>query len=131
MKDWLQRFMIGRYGMDQLSRAMFIASLVCLAISWLGGGMLFGWLALLGMIFADYRMLSRQIARRQQENYKYMQATAKLRKEFQFQQRKWKERKSYLYFKCPYCKAHLRLPLGKGRVMVRCNKCGREFEKVS
>ena len=131
MKDWLRKFMLGRYGNDGLNKALLVAGIVCIILSWITRWAALCWITLLCLLLCYYRMLSRNIARRQQENVKYYQATAKLRKEWEFQKRKWRERKSYHYFKCPYCHARLRLPVGKGRVIVRCNKCGREFEKTS
>ena len=131
MKDWLRRFMMGRYGRDQMNKGLLIGALAFLVLSWIVDWNLLWWLALVCLGWSYFRMLSRNIGKRQQENRIYLQKTAALRKELQFQQRKWQERKVYAYFKCPHYKAHLRVPKGKGRVMVRCNKCGREFEKVS
>jgi len=37
----------------------------------------------------------------------------------------------YRYFTCPACKARLRVPRGKGKIKLTCNKCGNKFEKKS
>ena len=123
--------MIGRYGNDQLNRALLVVGVVSMVLAWIVHWKPFWWLTLLCLVLVWFRLLSRNIFRRQQENRKYLQATAGLRSEFSFQKRKWRERDAYLYFKCPHCHAHLRVPRGKGRVMVRCNKCGQEFQKIS
>ncbi|MDO4733141.1 MAG: hypothetical protein Q4B50_06485 [Bacillota bacterium] len=131
MKNWFQRLMIGRYGGDKLGKFMLLLSLACILLSWLLDWGILNILALICLVLSYFRMFSRNIYARQQENLKFLQLTAGLRKEWQFQKKKFLERKEYTYFKCPYCKGHLRVPRGKGRLMVRCNKCGREFEKVS
>ena len=131
MKERWRRFMMGRYGSDSLNRALLILTLVLLALSWVLGRSVFWLLALVVLALTYFRMFSRNLYRRQQENRRYLQATAGLRKEARLWLRKWQDRKTHVYFKCPYCREVLRLPKGQGRVMVRCRKCGREFEKVS
>ena len=32
-------------------------------------------------------------------------------------------------FKCPKCKQKLRVPKGKGKIMITCTYCGNKFEK--
>lgn len=45
---------------------------------------------------------------------------------FRLQKRKFSERKTHRFFKCAQCKAALRVPRGKGKIKVRCPKCGAE-----
>ena len=131
MKERWRRFMMGRYGSDSLNRALLILSLVLLVLSWVLDRSVFWLLALVVLVLAYCRMFSRNLYRRQQENQRYLQATAGLRKEARLWRRKWQDRRTHVYFKCPYCREAMRVPKGQGRVMVRCRKCGREFEKVS
>ena len=37
------------------------------------------------------------------------------------------QRKEYRIFKCPKCGQKLRVPRGKGKIAIRCRKCGEEF----
>lgn len=39
--------------------------------------------------------------------------------------------KEHKYFKCPKCKARLRVPKGRGRITVTCPRCGNKFDKKS
>lgn len=121
MQRWKQRFaqfMLGRYGPDQLNTAL------------LGLGIL---LTLLGMIissvpyltalsyiplgFLIFRMFSRNISRRRQENQKFLQFFTRL-----------KDRKNR-YFSCPQCHQTVRVPRGRGKINIHCPKCGSQFIK--
>ena len=72
------RWFQGRYGVDQLSRALIIASLIVSVISWFFGRAPAGvYYALRGITlaliaFALFRMLSRNFYARQQELARYM-----------------------------------------------------------
>ena len=48
--DALRRFMAGRYGTDNLNRALLIAALVCILLGWLGGRFLASWLSVLNLL---------------------------------------------------------------------------------
>ena len=36
----------------------------------------------------------------------------------------WRDRKTHTYFKCPSCKAMIRVPKRKGGGVVPCPRCG-------
>ena len=77
-RDWLARFMAGRYGRDQLNRFLTAVCLVLLLISFFmrrgtsGRGILF-YLAAIVLLIVYYRMLSRNYEKRAAENRKYLQ----------------------------------------------------------
>ncbi|MFR2561823.1 MAG: hypothetical protein ACLS8R_03295 [Anaeromassilibacillus sp.] len=70
--DWLRRFMIGRYGPDQLGVALLIVYLILIFFAPLTGLWIFRLLALAVLILCLFRMLSRNTARRYQENLKFL-----------------------------------------------------------
>lgn len=130
MKEKLQRFMMGRYGNDRLNQCLMIIALVFLVISIFVPGM-FYLIALGIMIYVYFRMLSRNIAKRSDENRWYLAREMKVRGFVQSKKNEFKQRKDYHIYKCPNCKQKLRVPRGRGQIVVRCRKCGTEFTKKS
>lgn len=123
--------MAGRYGVDQFARFLNVLIIVLLVVSMLTRiGMIY-LLALVLLVYSYYRIFSRNHARRYAENMKYLQKTAKLRGFFQTQKRDAGMRKTHHIYRCPNCKQKIRIPRGKGRIAVRCPKCGTEFIKKS
>lgn len=130
IRNAMARFMYGRNGTDQLGLFTLGAYLVVWLVQ-----LLTGWLALavveyLLLFVTLFRMLSRNLARRREENTKFLQATRPV-------QRRWTTLRSRLrdrehrYFKCPNCGQQMRVPRGKGRITVHCRNCGASFEEKS
>ena len=127
------RFMQGRYGADQLGLAMIWAALILNLIAAFGGGSAFGSvLNLLGtvcLVWAIWRLFSKNRARRAAENQRFLARWAKIKTPIAQAVARFKNRKKYVYFSCPECHMKLRLPRGVGNVTVKCSKCGHSFEK--
>ena len=130
MREKLQRFMRGRYGNDRFNQFLMITALIFMAVS-LFGPNIFYTIALLLMIYVYYRMFSRQIAKRTAENQWYWKKEMKVRNWLRLRKRDVAQRKDYHIYKCPNCKQKLRVPRGRGRIAIRCRKCGTEFIKKS
>lgn len=127
-RDKLTRFMYGRYGADQLNRFLMGIVLVFLVISLFIRHQAFYWITVIGIAVSYFRMFSKNIRKRSQENNRYLNATAGIRRSFA----KMKSRssdKSHCYFKCPSCRQTVRVPKGKGKICITCPKCGGEFVK--
>ena len=93
MKQKMQRFMAGRYGADQLGQVYLGISMALLVISVFSRWDIFYVLALGMMGYEYYRMLSRQVEKRYQENQKFLNwryqlAVKKNRRKEHLQQRK-------------------------------------------
>lgn len=124
-------FMQGRYGSDQLNLALFILALI---IDIVFGFFKFPWsmLQLLAMVLigiAIYRALSRDIYKRSAENRKFLPIFNKITDWFKLTYKKFRDGKTHRYYKCPACKASLRVKFVKGKHTIRCPKCGNQFEK--
>jgi hypothetical protein len=89
-----------------------------------------GWVTLAIIIWETFRMLSRNIPKRYSENLKFLDMTAGLRRAMRLNRRKFDDRKTYRYFKCPGCGQEVRVPKGKGRIRITCPKCHQSFEKT-
>ena len=136
IKNWLRRvegnlqhFLYGRYGYDELTQFLSTAAVVCIVVGLFVWPGFFFCLSLAMYIAAMFRMCSKNIAKRQRERTAYLRMTKPLRDWFALSKRRFSERKTHRYYKCSGCKASLRVPKGKGKIKVRCPKCGREFIK--
>ena len=135
MKDKLNRFMQGRYGVDNFARfTLGVALFVIVVGSFMRQNAAGGVLDTVGfilIIYTYFRILSRNISARYAENQKYLQLTAKFRYWLDQQKKLWQERRYHHIYTCPKCKQKIRIPKGKGKIMVRCPKCHFEFQKRS
>jgi len=134
MRDKLARFMVGRNGNDQLNLFLYGVDAVLLVAAALVRGQAGRWLfiavlALLGLIY--FRMFSRNLPRRREENGKFMRLRYRLSAAWKIRREKWVQRKDYKFFTCPSCKTTLRVPRGHGKIKIVCRKCGSSFEGKS
>lgn len=129
MKQKLQQFMAGRYGVDQLSRVLMFLSLGILILSMFTKWTLFYFLAILLLGYVYFRMFSRNVQKRYQENQRFLNLRYRLVAKKDARKRQWAQRDVYRYFKCPNCKQRIRVPKGKGKICITCPKCRIEFIK--
>lgn len=124
--------MAGRYGNDQLNRFVSILSLVMMIGAIILNGTRIGrvlWaiaLVLLAIIY--FRMFSRNLYKRSDENSRYMHFKYKFTSKVKMIRERWVQRKDYKFFTCPSCKTNLRVPKGKGKINIVCRKCGNSFQ---
>ena len=128
-KDSFRRFMTGRHGSDQLSFALLIAGVVLSLVSSLTRIMLFNYLGMAAYIYSIFRMFSRNTAKRTAENHKYMNFRQNFKSSVSQFFVRMKNIRKFRYFRCPQCKARLRLPRKVGEVTVTCGKCRHQFRQ--
>ncbi len=131
MRDKIYRFMQGRYGTDDFYKFLFWVALIGIVINWFVKNSALNLVVTLILVYAMYRVLSRNHSARYAENQKYLQATAKFRYWFDQQKKLMEERKYHHIYTCPKCRQKIRIPKGKGKIMIRCPKCHHEFQKRS
>ena len=130
MKERFARFMQGRYGADNFSRFLMVATLVFLVLS-MFTGRIFWYIAIALLIYSYFRMFSRNISKRYTENQKYLQLKGKVVSFFKGQKNMAGQMKDYHIYKCPQCKQKIRIPRGKGKIEITCPKCKTTFIKRS
>ena len=106
--------MSGRYGFDQFSGFLCIASLILIVIGPWVSPVLY-WLGLAAIIYSYFRILSRNTRKRYAENLKYLSYQSRAAAWFAKQQVRFKQRKEYHYYRCPQCGQQLRVPRGRGQ----------------
>lgn len=126
--NWLRRIMEGRYGSDQLGMVLLGVYLVLTLLSRLFRSSLLSLLATVIILWAFYRMFSRQINRRQAENARFLEAVSPMVRRYNVNKCR-RQDKEHCYFKCPNCGQQLRVPKGKGKLSITCRNCGASFEK--
>lgn len=129
------RFMYGRYGNDQLNRALCVLILALYVLSLplslipMVGSVLrflntFLWFVVL------LRMFSRNIQRRRDENAWFLAKIGPAKQAFRNHKMRQQDRE-HKYFTCKNCSAVCRVPRGRGKIIITCPKCGREIRGKS
>ena len=105
-----------RNGLDALSFALIILALVfAILVSVLSDPLIKvipGLISVLLLVISIFRMLSLNTARRRYENDRFISLF---------------KSDGFKRFSCPKCKTLCRVPRGKGKIKIRCPKCGEEF----
>ena len=125
MRDAMARFMYGRNGVDQLNIAMLWVSIGAdlLAtilmrqrngLAYVGLALYYGSVVLWVLVL--FRMFSRNLYKRQAENQKWLQARSRRR-----------GAASAAKARRAGCKTFCRVPVGKGKIIITCPKCGAEI----
>ncbi|WP_418722398.1 hypothetical protein [Enorma sp.] len=153
----MQDFMKGRYGVDDLSTALGAVGLVLALLGTLSSARFVSIVALIVIVVALLRAFSKNFPARRRENEQFCTLMARvpvIGKRFKgghggyrpnpsssrstnFErtkrtaQKMWANRKTTMYFKCKNCGQMLSVPRGKGRIRVKCPKCGNVMEKKS
>lgn len=145
LKNLRYRFAVlmqGRYGTDQLSRFLSLVVIILIVLDMIANAFLAFpgvqfFVRISGIIYTVllfviyFRTFSRNIPRRYAENQKFLSFKEKLSSFFGKSGHNAGQRIEYNIYKCPQCRQKIRIPRGKGRIVVRCPKCGTEFMEQS
>ena len=137
MRDKFNKFMQGRYGVDELSRFTMGAALVLIILTMFitmfnrNLGSIFDFLGIAAIVYAYFRIFSRNIQQRYAENQKYLQMTSKFRLRFNKEKNLMKQRKTHHIYSCPAGGQKVRIPREKGKIEIECPKCHTKFVKRS
>ena len=132
------RFMYGRNGMDQLNRALIflylglcvLRTILLLALESIVPARIADvllWGVLVGLFF---RMFSKNLPRRRAENQKWVNWWWRVRSSSSGERARHAD-KEHKYFTCKQCKTICRVPVGKGKIIITCPKCGAQIHAKS
>ena len=122
------KFMKDRYGIDDLCIFLLLICFVLLVINTFVSNNIIRLFEVLLIVIIFYRYMSKNIKLRKKENDKYLEIKDKIIKLFDYNKKKYKDRNTHMYKKCPKCKQKIRLPLKKGKHTVKCPNCGNRFD---
>ena len=115
----LRNFMMGRYGTDKLNTCILgagvIVCLVSLFMPWAIVKLILTLVSYGLMFWAIFRCFSRNTYKRYRENRRFLLLLER-----------FKDRE-HRYFDCPKCRQSVRVPRHKGKIAIRCPKCGEKF----
>lgn len=122
--NWMQ----GRNGSDELSTCAVAIALVLVLINFFLSSLIISIVALVLIAYAWWRMLSKNLEDRENENGVFIEFLGPLRPWVRNPAKAIGEARAYKHFKCPECGQRVRVPRGKGKVRVRCPKCQHKFD---
>ncbi len=131
-RDRMARFFWGRNGVDGLYYGLFVLFIILwmLQLIFRDSASLtavFGVLSTVVIALMIFRVLSRNLTARRRENQVFMSFFVRIKNFFVLWKNKIRDRRDFVYKKCPSCKAMLRLPKKEGEHTVKCPKCGNRF----
>ena len=117
--------MYGRNGFDSLSLALLLGAVILNFLNNISYLLIYftplyglGSLLVYAMLFYGlFRALSRNIPARRAELRKWQSFLTRLRD------------RENRYFRCPSCKQKVRVPRHRGKLSIRCPKCGERFTR--
>ena len=123
----LRQFLYGRYGADTLGYTLIGTALILSLLAAITRQPLLDLLGTVLLVISLYRTFSRQIVRRQQENFWFLSQIRKIRNWWQSLSNQFAQRKTHRFFRCPRCGQKVRVPKGRGKIVITCPVCRDEF----
>ena len=127
MQQKFRNFMRGRYGADQLSKAMAFVAIAFSIFAMLLNSSFLSAIGTVLFILSLFRIFSKDIASRARENHKYRTWVKPLKQKWNKLKYRIQGGKTHKYINCPDCNMQMRVPRGKGKMNVTCPKCNTKF----
>lgn len=126
LKYKLQTMLVGRNGVDALCRFHLAVSVLFILVSGLliripTAEAITNTLGLLMLAYSYFRMFSRNIPKRYEENRRFLKRFNRISR--------MAGDKTHRYYRCSSCGQTIRVPKGKGRIQITCPKCKNTFIK--
>ena len=116
-------------GADSLGAAIITASLVLTVLARITRLVPLAILAIALYAWAIFRLLSHNKARRMAENGRFIGTARRAKTEVSQAFVRLKNIRKYKYYRCPNCRARLRMPRGVGEKTVTCSQCRHTFRQ--
>lgn len=128
----LYRFMSGRYGNDELGFSLLGISLFLSLSSGFfpDQALLLRLLSYIPLLFEAFRLFSRKLYKRRQENQWFLGIVKPFRRSIKVILLNIKDKNSR-HYTCPKCSQMVRVPKGRGRIEINCPHCHTSFTKKS
>ena len=110
-------FMVGRNGFDELGSALLWVVVILNILHMITGYRILYVLYFVGFVYWVFRIFSKNLAKRREENEKYKRFANSVRARLT-------QSKDYKFYTCPKCGANVRVPRHRGKLEVTCPKCG-------
>ncbi len=126
------RFMYGRNGPDKLGMVLLWTSVIVNLLSALvvRHNQVFGTLlyyASFGlMVYTLFRLFSKNLGKRREENQKFVNWIWRKKSSYNGARQRHAD-KDHKYFTCKTCGTICRVPVGKGKIVITCPKCGAQI----
>ena len=121
IKQWFLRFMTGRHGTDKLNMWILgtgvVLCLISVFIRFAPVNLALTTGSYILMIWALFRTFSRNTYKRYRENRRFLMFLDRIKD------------REHRYFDCPKCRQPVRVPRGKGKIMITCPKCKEKFQR--
>lgn len=127
----IQQIMRYRYGADELSWVMMTVSLISFVLFAITQQTILLSFAFVLVVMTCMRCFSKNIYARRNELEKFYEVKGAIKKKADLLKMIWRDRKTYRYYRCKECKSILRVPKGKGKIEITCNKCKNKMIKKS
>lgn len=118
-----KKFMFGRNGVDGLFIFSFVVYLVLWGLNFIFISPWLYYIALLILFLSLFRLLSRNLPKRQAENAKFIEIFSKIYPNAETYKARLLQGRDYSFYECPKCGATLRFKRRKGKFNITCPKC--------
>ena len=127
------RFMYGRNGADRLGQAALWGALILNLLSMLLGkraplaATVLYWVSWAGWVYVLFRLFSKNLYKRREENARFLKLWQRMKSGSAGARARHAD-KDHKYFTCKSCRTICRVPVGKGKIIITCPKCGAQME---
>lgn len=128
MKEKFYRFMQGRYGVDTFNQHLLYFIIALFIINLIFNSAIISILSYVLWFFVLTRFLSRNTTKRYQENVAYLELIKPITLFVALVKKQTSDRNNK-YYRCKKCKQLVRVPKGRGKIIITCPKCKNSFER--